>query len=347
MPVLQANNLNDLILSTLKDLGELKFTAIISDLQKHVAMRELIKKNRIVLDSGTAIQWQLMIGTSNAAKWTGMYAQDNVDVREVMTQASMPWRHSTTNYGVDQREIDMNREPRRIVELIKVRRIDAMTAMAELLENAFWGVPGPMDDRTPHGVPYWIVKNNVEGFFGGAPTGFTDVGGVSPTTYTRWRNWTSQYAAVTKADLVRKLRQAYTKTNFTPPTEGIPTYSTGRKYGMYTNYEVISKLEEILEGQNDDLGNDVASQDGLVHFRKIPVEYVPRLDADTTNPIYGIDWGNFKTYVLRGWWLKETRIGNVANQHTVSTVHIDNTLNWVCKDRRSNFVLATDVGLPA
>ena len=47
MAVIQDENLGDLIATTLKDLGEMRFTEIATDLQDHVAMRVLLKKERI------------------------------------------------------------------------------------------------------------------------------------------------------------------------------------------------------------------------------------------------------------------------------------------------------------
>ncbi len=347
MPSIQADNLADLVATTLRDLGEMKITEIATDLQDHVAMRTLLKKDRVQLESGYGIQWDVMVTQSGAAKFVGLYASDNVNVSDVMTQANAPWRHSTTNYAFDDREMAMNRSPRRIVDLLKIRRIDAMISMAELMEGAFWGWPSSTDTLTPYGVAYWVVKNATEGFNGDAQTGYSStVGGLSTTTYPRWKNWTYQYTAVSRDDLIRHWRQAAVKTNFKPPVDGIPTFNTGDKYGFYTNYAVLGQLEEALESQNEDLGNDIASKDGATVFRRVPVMYVPKLDADTTGPVYGLNWGVFKSYILRGWWLKETNISITPGQHTVASVHVDNTLNWICKDRRRNFVLATGTTTP-
>jgi hypothetical protein len=341
VPSLQADNLGDLIVTTLRDLGEMRFTEIATDLQDHVAMRVLLKKDRIMLESGYGIQWDIMVTQSGAAQFVGLYASDNVNVKDVMIQANAPWRHMTTNYAIDRRELAMNRTPRRIVDLLKVRRIDAMISLAELLEAAFWGYPASTDSLTPYGVAYWIVKNATEGFNGGAQTGYTTVGNVNPTTYPRWQNWTYQYTSVSRDDLIRHWRQAAVKTYFRPPVDNIPTFNTGDKYGFYTNYSVIGQLEEAVESQNDNLGDDLASKDGQTLFRRVPVTYVPKLDADNTGPVYGINWGVFKTYLLRGEWLRETRVEITPGQHTVASVHIDNTLQWICRDRRKNFVLAT------
>jgi len=340
-PNIQADNLADLVAATLRDLGEMRITEIATDLQDHVAMRVLLKRDRIQLESGYGVQWDVMVTQSGAAKFVGLYASDSVNVGDVLVQANAPWRHSTTNYAFDEREIAMNRTPRRIVDLLKVRRIDGMVSMAELMENAFWSYPQSTDTLTPYGVFYWITKNATEGFNGGANTGYTTVAGLNPTTYPRWQNWTYQYTSVSRDDLIRHWRQAATKTYFRPPVDGIPTFNTGDKYGFYTNYAALGQLEEAVESQNEDLGNDLASKDGTTIFRRVPVTYVPKLDADTTNPVLGINWGVFKTYILRGWWLKETKVSITPGQHTVASVHVDSTLNWICKDRRRNFVLAT------
>jgi hypothetical protein len=191
----------------------------------------------------------------------------------------------------------MNRQPRRILDILKIRRIDAMISLTELMETAFWSFPTSTDDVTPYGIAYWIVKAGMSttgGFNGTLQSGYTTVGGVNPTTYPRWRNWNCQYTVVSKDDLIRKWREAATKTDFTPPVDGIPTFNTGDQYGFYSNYAVIGALEEVLEAQNDDLGEDVASMDGRAVFRRSPVNYVPKLDADTTGPVYGHELGHFQ-----------------------------------------------------
>lgn len=339
MPVIQADNLGDLVAATLKELGEMKFTEIATDLQNYVAMRNLLKKNRIVLDSGYGVQFDVMVTHSGAASFVGLGAVDNVNIGDTLIQGTAPWRHVTTNYAVIRQELAMNRTPRRIVDLLKVRRIDAMISLAVLMEDAFWSYPASTDTTTPYGVQYWIVTNATEGFNGGAQSGYTTVGGINPSTYTRWKNYTAQYVTVSKEDLIRKWRAAATKTKFMPPVDGIPSFNTGDQYGFFSNYDVIQALEEAVEAQNENLGNDLASKDGVTMFRRVPVTWVPKLDSDTTDPVYGINWGVFKTHVLRGEWLNETNIPVTPGQHTVASVHTDCTLNWICKDRRRNFVI--------
>lgn len=344
---LVATNFGDLVQTTLRELGRGRFTEIVTPLQDHVAMRVLLNDNKITFDSGYGVQWDVMVNPANAAYNVGLAASDNVNIVDLMTQATVDWRNTTFSYAYEQRELDMNREPARIVDLIKERRIGAMISMAELMEANFWGPPVAITDNlTPYGINTWISKSATEGFNGLAPTGYTSIG-LNPTTYPNWRNWTAPYSVVSISDLVRKMRNAATKTKFRPPVDGIPTFDTGEDYGVYTTYGVISPLEELLISQNDNIGTDIAAMDGKTLFRKVPIMWVPYLERDTTNPVYGIDWGVFKTFVLKGWWLKETFVPVYPGQHTISAMFNDCTYNFILRNRRNNWVLATGTTYPS
>lgn len=343
MPNLQADDIVDLVKTTQKDLGELKWTEIATDLQEHVALPHLLSAEKVGFDSGYGIQWNLMTEHSGAAHDTGLYAVDNVNVADVMQQAFIPWRHVTTSYAIERRELAMNREPRRIVDLVKVRRADAMLGLAEHMEARFWQAPtGPNDDRL-FGVGYWTVYNATTGFNGQNPAGFSDVAGLdsTATAFSRWRNFTAQYTNVTQADLIKKWREAAVKTHFKPlASMNQPSYAGADKYGYYTNYAVLGTLEEELRTQNDNLGNDIAPKDGQVVFRRVPVTYVPYLDKAANDPIYGINWSVFQPVFLSGEYMREMGPNVASNQHTVLNTHIDCTLNVRCTNRRRLFVLA-------
>lgn len=339
---LQADSISDLITLTLKDLGRGNWTMLATDLQEYVILPQILKQERVIFDGGYGHQFNIMTATSGAAANVGLFKVDTVNVNDVMTTGTAPWRHTTVNYAFDEREIKMNSGAAQIVNLIKVRRADGMTDLAKKMETNGWSKPVDSTNTTdPFGIPYWIVKNNTTGFNGGAPTGFTGgAAGVSSTTYTAWANYTAQYTNVTKADFVAKVRKALTFTNFKPPIE-VPQYNTGSRYMLATNYSVIGACETLAEQQNDNLGNDVASKDGQVMIRRTPLTWVPKLESDTTNPIYGINWGVFKVAFLQGEYLNETGPIMAPNQHRTRQVHVDLTYNFVCYDRRQNFVIAT------
>lgn len=347
MPVIQAENVQDFVNDTLKDLGKPKFTDISSNLQRHVAMKNLLRKNRATLQSGSGIQFNVLVNQSNAARNVALAESDNVNMVDGMVQASTVWRNSQTSYMIVRQLMAMNREPARIVDYVKQQRIMAMISFAELMETNFWAAPSATDTKTPLGLPYWITKNATKGFNGGNLTGYANVAGLSNGTYPNWANWTFPFTNVTRDDFIRNAREAATKTDWTPPVDGIPSPGTGDEYGWYTNYNVIQPLEEALENQNDDLGNDIDSMDGHVIFRKAKVTWVPWLERDTTNPFYGICWGWFKTYILEGEWMKETSVPITPGQHTVNSQFMDCTYQFVTKNRRVHIVGSNGTSYPA
>jgi len=340
MATLTTDEIADLITTTQKNLGRMKWTDLSTDLQEYIAMPNLIKKEKVQFDGGQAIQWNFMVNSNGQARNIGLFEVDNYNVTDVMKTASIPWRHTNTNYSIDAHEISINGDPAtRIVDLVKVRRVAALIDLAKLMETNFWGAPSSSSDEiTPYGIDYWVVKNATEGFNGGIPSGFSDVAGLSPTTYPRWKNWTAQYTTVSKPDLIAKMRQASTKTMFRPPVE-ISDYNRGNRYGYYTNYDVIGTMETLLENQNENLGNDLASKDGEVMFKRNPVKWVPELDSDAQDPVYGINWGVFYPVFLKGWYMKEDKARQHPNQHNVLVTDIDITYNWKCCDRRRLFII--------
>jgi hypothetical protein len=341
------SQLADLVASTIRDLDEPNLVEIATDIQEFTASPRLLKKKQRTIQSGTGVQWDVMVNDSGTFENVGIGAQDNPRIPDHLVQATADWRGSKVDWAMDGKEISMNMGKRRIVDLMMVREKGAMISWVQGIEANFWGPPVALtDDVTPWGVNTWIVKNASEGFNGGVPSGYTTIG-LNPTTYPRWKNYTAQYAAVTKDDLVRKWRKAARKTNFKPPVEGIPGNSGNNQYEFYTTEPVVGTLEEILEDQNESLGLDIDPMSGKVIFQRTPVVWVPYLDADTTNPVYGLNWKWIETIVLQGWWLKRTAVPVYPGQHTMSVVFLDSVYQIVFKNRRNHFVLATGTTYPS
>jgi hypothetical protein len=110
------------------------------------------------------------------------------------------------------------------------------------------------------------------------------------------------------------------------------------KNGIYTNDAVIGLCEEILEAQNMDLGNDMASKDGRTLFKGTPLTYAPYLDLDTQNPLYMLDWEWLAIGVLAGWENQLTKPYMVSDKHLVRRVDIDCTMQMVCTNLRRQSV---------
>lgn len=344
-----SSDVGDLINLTKKELGPMKLTDLATDTQIHVALPKLLSGNREVIKSGTSIQFNLMIDHNDSARAVGYGAEDIVDIPDLSALGEVPWKKMTGNWALEHAIVDMNRDPARIADLVDVQRKGCLIAMAEWFEDKFWRAPPSTSSLLPYGVAYYICKSASEGFTTNVPTGHTTIANINPTSGAngRWRNWAAPYTTVSKDDLIAACRKAAFYTNWMPAVEGMKTYNTGDKYGFYANYATVGAMELVLEGQNDNLGSDVASMDGKVLFKRSPVTTVKVLDNDTTNPFYGINWGEFKTSVLSGWWMRETTIDIQPGQHTISATHVDCQFNWTTRNRRRHFVVSngtTDMG---
>jgi len=80
------------------------------------------------------------------------------------------------------------------------------------------------------------------------------------------------------------------------------------------------------------LGFDLWGGDPL--FNKIKIEYVPKLNADTDQPMYFIDLNTLYPVILKGDNFVRTKPQAVSEMHRVRAVFVDATFNFFCKDRR-------------
>ena len=349
MATLTASDIQDLVAGTLRELGRMKFQQIATGLQEYEVMSRWFKKDKVSFDNGYGIQRSLMTRLPDAFNHVGLYETDVVNVENLIKQINIPWRHAQTAWAFERREVLMNRGEALIFNVIEPRRIGALTKMAEGLEDAAWSAPASTDKKLPYGLPYWIVKNATTGFTGDYPSGHTTLAGIDLTSAPTFKNYCDQYTSVTKADLIAKMRLAYRKIRFKSPVQG-KDYATplADKYRLYVNDTTVQSLESIGEAQNENLGRDVASvhagdvknmEDGALLFRGHPIIWVPKLDSDTTNPIYMIDHSTFMPVVLKGDFMRESEVMKAPNQHNVFQVFVDLTYNYLCLDRRRNAVI--------
>ena len=373
---ISASDLGDLITTTQRELGELKYTDLSTDVQFYTALSRLFQESQVSYEAGPSIQWNLMTSNSGAAHQTGLFAVDNINISDVMATADIPWKHTTVNYAIERREIAMNRDPRRIVDLVKVRRNDAMISLTDHLEGQFWGKPANDASLDMNGVDYWISDNNnatpaanagTFGFNGGVPAGFTTVAGINPTDVPRWQNGLGYFKSLDVENpvgqmtdsndsglpndigIAKVMKEAYVKCDFKPiPKAPYPSYNgTPDKWGIYCNYETYSGLEVMASRLNDKIvSSDVASDAGAISFRGVPITYVPKLDAVTVPKVYMLQWGAFRSVLLSGEYMKETGPDTAPNQHTVFTTHVDCTMNMQCVDRRRNAILIGNATTP-
>jgi hypothetical protein len=337
------NQIDDAVLLTQEKLIKRgAFLDMQTDLTDHVAVREIWKGRKKVFEGGNDWRFDAQIDHNHSARTVGLYENDGSSINDTMIKGSVGPRHVNAHYLYDVHEPDFQRGGLAIVNLIKTRYVGMMVSLYELLETLLWGKPADSSNtKDPYGVAFWVVKNATEGFNGGNPAGFADGrAGISTVTYPRWANYTAQYAQISKEDLIRKMRRATRRIAFRSVVSHDTPVLGGMKNGIYTNDTVVGLLEELLEQNNMNLGNDLASKDGRTLFKGTPITYAPKLDEDTTNPIYMLDWKYLAVGVLAGWENALSKPTPVAGKHTVRRVDLDATLNMICTDLRRQCVIS-------
>ena len=351
----------DLVSQVLPYLDRMSWEQVAQDLQDYEMMSRWLKDDKILFGDGIAVRRNLLTQLSGAASHTGITDTDDVDIPDLMDDITVPWRHAVTKWAYHyQTDILMNRGQSQINDTVKPRRHAAMIDLAQELEQKAWQVPNTTDKLNPYGVPYWIVYNATTGFNGGYPTGpdavaHTSIGGLSLTESPKFKNYTANYASVSKSDLIPKMRTAIRKTNFkSPVTQGDLSTPRGTDRRYYCDEATCSAFEDLGEAQNENLGRNLATfeagghgsgrggvreTDGVLTFKKHPIVYVPQLDDTTvftaaTSPVYQIDHGVFYVYCLKGDYLRETGPTVAPNQHNMYRVFVDLTYNILCANRR-------------
>lgn len=350
MSILDASEIADLIIATLEDLERMKFQQIAQPLQDYEVMSHFLKKDRVQIDDGYGIKRTLMLKYGSAAQRTGLFGTDTVNVYDHLAQLTVPWRHVTTNWAFEKREILMNRGKSLLNKIILPRRAGAMIALAEILETDVWKTLGSTDDESPYGIPYYIVKNSTTGFEGGHASGHSSTAGINVSTYPNYKNYTVSYGDSNGGDyskdtLIKPLRTMQRRLNWKSPvsTPDLGGTKAMDRYRLYVSEIVMAGLEDVGEKQNENLGRDLAryggdrdiAQDTLL-FRRHPIVHIPKLDDDDQEPIYFLDHSTWHPVVLRGDFLRESAPKEAPNQHNTMVVHVDLTYNYVCIDRRRN-----------
>ncbi len=356
---LSPQDYSDLFSSAIADHGKGVVEDIAMPLQEYVAYGIMTGKGQMEKynSEGPYIRRHVRLNGQGNATWTDLYDSDSLANTNMMAEINTQYKYAKTGYMYDLRERDINLDtPAAVVyDLIKVKRQAAFCDQASIFEEAFWDCPDAITSKKLLGLAYWLAYNATVGFTGSNPSGsFSNVGGLDPSLSANaaWRNWSGNYDQPNATDLVRKMRQAYMKTAFKNPEQMVGSVtSPTRKLGIYTTYPVISKLEELMELRDDNIGTDLAMKDGTLRFRGVSVSWVPQIDtrwgegsesltvSAGAHPVFGVDWSTFKLLTRPSWWMKESNRLAPEN-HNIMNFWVDSQLQLFCQNRRRNWLLA-------
>lgn len=352
--------LADLIATTLRDLPKDQFE-VMWDSQNY-EFCQIYQEHRRKVDGGVSIQKNVVLDRFGRARYRRMYDTDQPTVDQSQFQINVPWTQLSTDYSWDVLEILRNKNSAKgFIDLLESRRVERMWDLAELIETRGWSTPTSATDTLyPYGIPYYInfLGNGVTtgGFAGqtiryqNGTTG-TICAGIDAASEPKWQNYADVYARVDNS-LLRKLRSAVRRTRFKPAPMAIKPGSdkVGSLIKLYAADDVTSQLEDLCDKRDDDnqpgdlAGKMLHSFDGVAHFNKMPIQYVPQLDgfsvqgtstAQTPNPIFCVDWSKLQPVVQEGYWMEEGKPMVDRGQHTTFTVFLDGSHNNLCINRRT------------
>lgn len=343
MATLQYADIDDAVLLTQENLiKEGAFLDLQTDITDHVAVRELWKGRQKKFDGGNDWQFQAQIAGNGSTRAVGLFETDGTALADTMIEGYMQPRHVNACYIYDQREKSFQQGGKAIVDLVETRYTAMMVDFYDYLEAVLWACPLASDTKTPHGISYWVTKgtSGQEGFYGLDPTGYTAIGRahILSSAQARWRNWAADYATVSTEDLVRKIDNAMMATQFRSVVEHAQPDVGSAKTGIYANRVTALLLKELLASQNMNLGSDLIGPTPLLKGN--PITYVPKLDDDTTNPVYVLDWRWLAIGVLSGWEENLSKPYPVPGKSKVRRVDLDCTLELVCTNLRKQMVFA-------
>lgn len=341
----------DLINTTLKDLPEGQFE-VAWDNPDYEFCR-IYEQNRRKIDGGTSIQRNIVLDETGNARYRRLYDTDQPTVENVQKQIDVPWCQLGTDYSWDVLEIMRNKNSAKgYIDLIESRRVERLWGLAELIEDRGWKTPTSATDKLfPFGIPYYLNKRNAgtsgAGFdgqtirFGDGSTG-TIAAGIDASVEPKWRNFAATYTKVDN-ELLRGLRRAFLLTRFRPPTfvRSPGQDKPGPMRKLYCNADTAIELQDLADKRDDNnspqdlAGKALVDIEGTTHFNRVPIVYIPQLDADADDPIYCVDWSKIQPIVQDGYWMEESQPMIDRTQHTTVTVFLDACHNNLCTNRRT------------
>lgn len=347
-PILTAGQIADLQVGTRPEQNPMQIVDISDNLNDYVFAREVLRKGKTrTVEGGKSFSWRVMTNDTGSASHTGLAYEDETSQVDLLTEATADWRHSQVNYSMIKQVVQMNSGADvQLADLEMLQEKAALKAWVALIEATWFGPPVASTDLvTPWGLATWIVKNASEGFNGGNPSGYSSIG-LDASSFPNWKNWTFLYTDVTDDDFINKLHKMLTYTEFKPAVDGLPLLNKGDDFMFFSNYGLIRPLERYLKTNNENLGVDITKYAGSVVVNRRPVQWVPFLDADTTNPFYSVCMADVFLYRLRNFWMRKTTLENLPGRHNVKGTWFDFTWQNVFVNRRRSGVGATATTYP-
>jgi hypothetical protein len=241
-----------------------------------------------VIQNGESIIDMVRLTTHNAA---GFYKPNqNLQPRgmDVLTKLRAPWRFHQGNYAWTKEQVSLNGggSMDNWVRLASAWRQATRQDIWDSLEAAILAVPSNSEMEADGGTrPYSLMTFLTAN--GLAPSGFTTVMGVNPTTQANWRNQTEGYSkAALATQLYPSFDRMWHKLNWNGPASKEEWFSSTewRKFKILSTLEGVVQYLDLNRANNDRLTpvNDPGTFAANPTYNGIPIKRVPELETTLT-----------------------------------------------------------------
>ena len=331
-------------------------------------MNHAFPDHKLMVRGGEYIDDYVIYKENGTASYVLPGQLQTISSENVLLKLRMGWAHANAFWMIINEEVLACRGKQQIIDLVLARRVATQMDMAIMVEEQMWAAGDATSAVLPFTIPshlppitgYQVTDSGSFGmdltgaFQATYASGFSDYLGADTGAHTATVGWSSEtykrlrsYNAVasnsageftdTDEDRLGKMMDYL---GFDVPfLVDIPKSANEQQQRLYVNYTSKQSMERKAKQQNDQVGSDLARYQGGTLFRGLEPIWQIQLDtasatARGTFPIYLINWAHGQPIVREGKFFRAQTFPAIAQQHDVTTTHLDLDYNFRVANRQ-------------
>ena len=255
--------------------------------------------------TGLSITFSVIVNEQDTARIEGYFPEEQTNQTDHPAQAVAIHRRFHNYYQVDSMELnEAAGDQTKLMDIVSVRSAGLSVNLTELIEEKLMAQPSTTSGLNYfQGLFYWMVPVTATqaastaagkdgAFQGGNPfdrshNQFSDCGGISAATNSRWRNYCFQFdsnGSMSSRDKKMLLR-AIKQTKFRKPPTFKDIMNPKWEWALYASLDRIEGIENLMTLSNENHGLDLAKYEGAVTVVGHPITHVPTWDDSTNFPV--------------------------------------------------------------
>lgn len=343
-----AQRIDDLVKGSLRDLDYNRIIQASQEKQSTPLFDMVFKKDNMRLSSGVGIQRNVQTKKPGTFVSKSFTDPDNFSIKNFLSNFRVDWTHHRQTWAYYIQEMLMNKGENRIVNIIEPRENAAITEMQEAIDDLILQASSPSTaGEIPLGITHWVTAptstSAAHGFNGGAASGWTTKGGLTPDSVNNrfLMNYTGGFKAWSLGSVVKAIRRAQMFTKWKPPV-GLKGQQgpEGQRFRLLMGFDEALAFGEIGQNVNQNMGTDFGKFDGQMTFSGALIIPVAAMNTSAyTGHIIGKDFATSYPIGLRGDVLRREGPKEMADNSDGRQVKITLTFNYLDEQPWRNFYL--------